>query len=84
MNSGNACGASPRVSLVVRALLLAVEAYRLTLSPVLGGHCRFMPSCSHYAQEAIGRHGAARGAWLSLRRLARCHPFSAAGYDPVP
>ncbi len=84
MNSESACDAPPRVSLVARALLLGVEAYRVTLSPLLGGHCRFEPSCSRYALEAITRHGAARGGWLALRRLARCQPFSAAGFDPVP
>ena len=67
-----------------RLLLLAVEAYRLLLSPLLGGHCRFWPSCSVYAMEAIQRHGAVQGAGLSLRRLARCHPFHPGGIDPVP
>jgi len=65
-------------------MLLAVEAYRVTLSPLLGGHCRFVPSCSLYAEEAIRRHGAARGARLALGRLLRCHPFRTGGYDPVP
>lgn len=84
MSSRNASDAFPPASLAARTLRLAVEAYRMTLSPLLGGHCRFEPSCSHYAEEAIARHGAARGAWLALRRLARCHPFSPAGFDPVP
>ncbi len=61
-----------------------VRAYQLVLSPLLGRQCRFLPTCSHYAMEAIERHGAAKGGWLALRRVLRCHPFAAAGYDPVP
>ncbi|HEY7410792.1 MAG TPA: membrane protein insertion efficiency factor YidD [Vicinamibacteria bacterium] len=61
-----------------------IDAYRLVLSPILGGYCRFLPSCSVYAQEAIRRHGARRGAALAARRLLRCHPFHSGGYDPVP
>ena len=66
------------------ALRLAIKAYRLTVSPWLGVNCRFEPSCSVYAMEAIERHGALRGAWLALRRLARCHPWGGSGWDPVP
>jgi uncharacterized protein len=65
-------------------LLLVVEAYRVALAPLLGGHCRFWPSCSHYAEEAIRRHGARRGAALAIRRLLRCQPFHRGGIDPVP
>jgi len=61
-----------------------VRAYQATLAPLLGGACKFHPSCSHYAVEALERHGAARGSWLALRRLLRCRPFAAGGYDPVP
>ncbi|HLW23406.1 MAG TPA: membrane protein insertion efficiency factor YidD [Steroidobacteraceae bacterium] len=69
----------------MRGLLLAlVRAYQLALSPMLGGACRYYPSCSCYAHEAIARHGSVRGVLLALRRLARCHPFTAGGYDPVP
>lgn len=67
-----------------RTLLLLVETYRMTLSPLLGGHCRFVPSCSEYAEEALRRHGAAHGARLALGRLSRCHPFHPGGLDPVP
>jgi putative membrane protein insertion efficiency factor len=56
----------------------------LTLSPLLGGHCRFVPSCSLYAEEALLRHGAVRGTGLAARRLLRCHPFHPGGADPVP
>ena len=69
----------------MRALLLVlVGAYRRWLSPLLGPRCRFAPSCSAYAQEALTAHGAARGSWLALRRIARCHPFHPGGHDPVP
>lgn len=69
----------------MKAVLLgALTAYRYLLSPLLGANCRFYPSCSAYASEAIARHGALRGTWLALRRLARCHPWHPGGYDPVP
>ncbi len=67
-----------------RALLGLIRAYQLTLSPWLGRRCRFEPTCSQYAAEAVARHGAARGAALAARRLARCHPWGGSGYDPVP
>lgn len=67
-----------------KPLILLIHAYRLLLSPFLGQHCRFTPSCSCYAIEAIERHGAVRGAWLAVRRLGRCHPWCQGGYDPVP
>jgi len=69
---------------VERLLLFLIRAYQLTLSPLLGQHCRFTPSCSQYAAEAIRVHGAARGSWLALKRIGRCHPFCAGGFDPVP
>jgi putative membrane protein insertion efficiency factor len=65
-------------------LLLLVAFYRRLLSPLLPAACRFYPSCSAYAETALRRHGAARGTWLTARRLARCHPFHPGGIDPVP
>lgn len=61
-----------------------VRGYRLLLSPVLPAACRFHPSCSAYALEAIALHGAVRGGWLTVRRLVRCHPWNDGGWDPVP
>jgi hypothetical protein len=61
-----------------------LELHRLVLSPWLGPACRFEPTCSRYAEQAIERHGVLRGSWLAARRLARCHPFGGCGLDPVP
>ena len=68
----------------VRVGLVIVRAYQLLLSPFAGGACRFAPSCSAYALEAIETHGLVRGLWLAIRRVARCHPFAQPGIDPVP
>jgi uncharacterized protein len=68
---------------LVFLLQAAVRGYQILLSPLVGGACRFTPSCSAYAIEALERHGALRGTWSALRRVARCHPWGSAGYDPV-
>lgn len=67
-----------------RLALLLIQFYRYAISPMMGRHCRFYPSCSCYAQEAIETHGFLRGGWLAARRLGRCHPWHPGGYDPVP
>ncbi|MFW6021489.1 MAG: membrane protein insertion efficiency factor YidD [Guyparkeria sp.] len=67
-----------------RVLIGLVKGYRLLISPMLPPSCRFYPTCSEYAVEALSRHGALKGGWLTLRRLGRCHPFCAGGVDPVP
>jgi len=61
-----------------------IRAYQLTLSSLLGRRCRYLPTCSHYADEAITRHGLWAGGWMGLARVCRCHPWSASGYDPPP
>ncbi|CAG0940997.1 Putative membrane protein insertion efficiency factor [Gammaproteobacteria bacterium] len=67
-----------------RLAIGAIGAYQRWLSPLLGARCRFLPSCSAYAREAIERFGLLRGGWLGLRRILRCHPFCAGGRDPLP
>jgi uncharacterized protein len=69
----------------MRKLALAsIRFYRYAISPLMASHCRFYPTCSCYAQEAIESHGLLRGGWLSAKRLGRCHPWHPGGYDPVP
>lgn len=71
--------------LIPRTILIGfIRGYQLLISPVLPSSCRFHPSCSEYARQAVSKHGAGKGSWLSLRRLLRCHPFHPGGYDPVP
>lgn len=70
--------------MTAKLLIGLIRAYQVTLSPFLGGSCRFLPTCSAYAIEAVATHGAWRGARLALRRLARCHPLGKSGFDPVP
>ena len=65
-------------------LIRLLQLYRYCLSPMLGTNCRFYPSCSCYAQQAIEEHGSVQGCWLTARRLLRCHPWNPGGYDPVP
>jgi putative membrane protein insertion efficiency factor len=72
------------MSPAARVLRWAVQGYRLVLSPWMGFHCRFQPTCSAYALEALERHGAVRGGWLAARRICRCHPWGGSGIDEVP
>ena len=72
------------MSPAARLLLLLVTAYRRGVSPLLPARCRFAPTCSAYAAEALRVHGALRGTWLAVRRVGRCHPFHPGGHDPVP
>ncbi len=64
--------------------IILIKLYRYLISPYIGQHCRFTPSCSSYAMEALEQYGLVKGSWLSLRRLAKCHPWHEGGYDPVP
>jgi len=72
------------LALPKRALVLLIRGYQIAISPALPPSCRFTPTCSQYAIEAISRYGALKGAWLAARRLSRCHPFHPGGPDPVP
>ena len=67
-----------------KLLQLLIRAYQLLLSPFLGNHCRFTPSCSAYAMEAIEKYGSLKGSWLAIKRIGRCHPLCEGGHDPVP
>ena len=67
-----------------KVLLFLILIYQKGISPMMGPHCRYSPTCSQYTKEAILRYGAARGAWLGLKRVCRCNPFHPGGYDPVP
>jgi uncharacterized protein len=70
--------------MTAKLFIRLIRGYQLLLSPLLGGTCRFLPTCSAYAMEAIAQHGAAKGSVLALRRLASCHPLGRSGFDPVP
>ncbi len=70
--------------MATRLLILLVRIYRAAISPLLPASCRYTPTCSAYALQALERFGALRGGWLAVRRLLRCHPFGSSGYDPVP
>ena len=70
--------------MLARFLVMLVRGYQVAISPLLPPSCRYSPTCSQYAIDALRRHGAVKGSWLAMRRLARCHPFHRGGYDPVP
>ncbi len=67
-----------------RLLRGAIRLYQIALSPYFGNQCRFYPTCSEYAMDAVAKHGALKGAWLAIRRIGRCHPYHPGGHDPVP
>lgn len=71
-------------SAAAKAALVVVAFYQRRISPLMGARCIYMPTCSEYARQAIERYGLAKGGWLALRRILRCHPFHNGGYDPVP
>lgn len=71
-------------SLGEKVLIKLIRFYQIVISPLIGPRCRFVPTCSCYGLEAIKTHGAVRGAWLTLKRILKCHPLNAGGYDPVP
>lgn len=75
---------APGKTLYERSVRAAHRGYKLTLSPLIGQSCRFMPTCSDYAAQALIEHGPARGGWLTIKRLCKCHPFGQSGFDPVP
>ena len=75
---------NPLSRLLVRLLVLPIRFYQLCISPLLGPSCRFTPTCSEYARQALIKHGPVKGLWLAFRRLLRCHPWGGSGYDPVP
>ena len=81
---GTANGPARTATVPARLLMFPIAGYRRFISPLLGPRCRFEPSCSEYALAALAEHGAARGLWLAVARIARCHPFHPGGYDPVP
>jgi hypothetical protein len=70
--------------LLAKPLIWLVKFYRFAISPWLGGNCRYQPTCSNYAIEALEMHGVLRGSWLAAKRMGRCHPWGGSGYDPVP
>ena len=76
--------AKGQMSLYERGVRLAHRGYKVTLSPLIGQQCRFLPTCSDYGRDALIQHGPVRGGWLTVRRLCKCHPFGGSGYDPVP
>lgn len=73
-----------RKGIGARALILVIKFYQVVISPLKPPTCRFYPTCSHYALEAVSKYGALKGGWLAIKRVSRCHPWHPGGYDPVP
>ena len=72
------------MNIPARLMLLLIRFYQYAISPMLPPRCRYTPTCSQYAVESVSKHGALKGGWLALKRIARCHPFGSSGHDPVP
>ena len=72
------------MNIPARLMLMLIRFYQYAISPMLPPRCRYTPTCSQYAVEAVSKHGAFKGGWLALKRIARCHPFGGSGHDPVP
>ena len=72
------------MNIPARLMLLLIRFYQYAISPMLPPRCRYTPTCSQYAEEAVSKHGAFKGGWMALKRIARCHPFGGSGHDPVP
>ncbi|MGV8944190.1 membrane protein insertion efficiency factor YidD [Thermomonas sp.] len=79
-----ACSGCRTHSVIDKFLIALLRGYKRFISPLLGNNCRFVPTCSEYAMQAIARFGAVRGSWLALRRISRCHPLHPGGHDPIP
>ena len=75
---------NPNPEVLKKLFIFPIKLYQVSISPLLGAHCRHLPSCSQYAIEAIQEWGAIKGAWIGAKRIARCHPWGTSGYDPVP
>jgi len=73
-----------KISIFSYPFLLLIKIYRYTLSPYIGNQCRYFPTCSHYAEDALKSHGVVKGLWMAIKRVFRCHPWHEGGYDPVP
>lgn len=83
--SSHASHSSPdKVPWAAYPFIALIYIYRYTLSPLIGNQCRFAPTCSHYAEDALKKYGAVRGIWLAVKRIARCHPWHEGGFDPIP
>lgn len=83
-DGANALVVAPLIGLLAIILLVLIRAYQYMVSPVLGANCRYAPTCSSYAHDAVRTHGPVRGGWMAIKRIGRCHPWGGAGFDPVP